>query len=152
MLFVRACVCARVSVRESKRERERGTEEPGHMLSSGQRLPWGLWSRAHPARHFLPLSCHSGPHTFKLTLFCYHKLTQKHNRSIVCWSMFKAAHAIASTSRQSAAGYGRPVSVAADELCRGPFSFSLLQIISGKVYEDNGACICLAAKAKNDMT
>lgn len=66
--------------------------------------------------------------------------------------MFKAAHAITSTSRQSAAGSGRPVSIAADELCRGPVSLSLVQIISGKIYEDNGACICLAAKAKNDMT
>lgn len=30
-----------------------GAEVPGHTLSSGQSLPWGLWSMAHPARHFL---------------------------------------------------------------------------------------------------
>lgn len=45
-------------------------------------------------------------------------------------------------------------SVTEDELCRRPFprTSSLLQIISGKIWRDNDACIRLSAQAKNDMT
>lgn len=45
-------------------------------------------------------------------------------------------------------------SVTADELCRRPFprTSSPLQIISGKIWRDNDACIRLSAPAKNDMT
>lgn len=51
-------------------------------------------------------------------------------------------------------GSGRAASVMADEICRRPFppTESPLQIISGKIWEDNDACIRLSAKAKNDLT
>lgn len=136
LLLLCVCVCA--------------PEEPGHTLRPSQSLPWGLWSVAHPARHFLPLLYHSGPHTFKLTLFCYHKLTQKYNRSIVCWSTFKAAHAITSPCRRSAADRSPSQQMNSAE---GRF---LRLFLCCRLFLENYRRImmpvCVSAKAKNDMT
>lgn len=75
-----------------------------------------------PPCQTLSLSYHSGPHTFKWTRFCYHKLSKKQNRGIMWWNMLKIAHAINTVHAEMCDADCFPHFVTADELRSGLFS------------------------------
>lgn len=70
------CVCTAAAV-------------PGLVLSSGQGLPRGLWLDGPPCQTLSPSAATQDHTPTAPARLCYHKLSGKHNRGIMCWNALK---------------------------------------------------------------